>query len=540
MEHVKLSFGRISVPLEDYAIQGNSVLGIKESGKSYSATYAAERLMDAGIPITGIDPIGIWHNLRIPGKGKSYPVVVVGGKHGDLPLTPASAEATMRAAMAAGVSIVFDLYDVRLSKKDWRDIVVAVVKVLLFENGAHGLRHVFIEEAPEFVPQKIAPEQGMVYSFVERLVRMGGNAHLGVTLIGQRAEEMNKAVLELCDLLVLHRQKGRRSLENLAKWIEVAAPGIENDVAATVPTLKNGEAYVWPRGEPTPVRTSIPEKNTFHPDRRQRHKADVAETKRMDAGEFVSKMKAELAKITPAPLPTGRIVNMNEVKAHAAAEYERGKAEGELIGQDRARREAQRIFTERLEGALNELVKGPSFGVGVAAHPEVKAAQRAANNVLRKHVDAVGVPAGEFAVLRCVAMYAAGVARSVVTVMTGYKRSTRDRYIAQLVDKGQLAQDGGRIKLTAAGQKALGANYEPLPTGRALREYWIARLPEGERRIFERVVAAYPNDVDRGEISAHSGYKRSTRDRYLAQLQARQLVDCMGDGVVKASEALFQ
>ena len=46
-----------------------------------------------------------------------------------------------------------------------------------------------------------------------------------------------------------------------------------------------------------------------------------------------------------------------------------------------------------------------------------------------------------------------------------------------------------------------GANFEPRPTGDALREHWIGRLPEGERRVLEEAVRVYPKSIEREEIS---------------------------------------
>ncbi len=65
-------------------------------------------------------------------------------------------------------------------------------------------------------------------------------------------------MLELCDLLLLHRQKGRRSLENLSHWLEIAAVGTAKEVATAVPVLKNGECYVWPEGVETPSGPPMP------------------------------------------------------------------------------------------------------------------------------------------------------------------------------------------------------------------------------------------------------------------------------------------
>jgi hypothetical protein len=78
-----------------------------------------------------------------------------------------------------------------------------------------------------------------------------------------------------------------------------------------------------------------------------------------------------------------------------------------------------------------------------------------------------------------------------------------------------------------------------LPTGDALRDYWINRLPEGERRILEVLVANYPNAVARDQLDEHTGYKRSSRDTYLQRLGSRRLVEAVGRGEVRASERLF-
>jgi hypothetical protein len=47
-------------------------------------------------------------------------------------------------------------------------------------------RHIFLEEAAEFAPQRIGHDQGSIYAEIEKLARMGGNAGLGYTLINQR------------------------------------------------------------------------------------------------------------------------------------------------------------------------------------------------------------------------------------------------------------------------------------------------------------------------------------------------------------------
>ena len=294
-----LQLGSIKIPVTEYASQGNAILGIRDSGKSYTATYIAERLLEANIPFVAFDPIGIWKYLRVAGKGPGYPVVVAGGRNGDLPLTPHSAPEIVRQAMMQGIPLVLDLYDIAMSKADWKQIVESSVRLLLYENGDYGLRHIFIEEAAEFVPQRVGPDQGRVYAEIEKLARMGGNALLGYTLINQRAEEVNKSVLELCDCLFLHRQKGRNSLTALGKWLDIGSAIVDTKpIIQSLPMLPQGECYVWPSGVAVPEHVKVPQKNTFHPDRRtiKAPSAKGQNYQALDVSGFVSEMSEALAK----------------------------------------------------------------------------------------------------------------------------------------------------------------------------------------------------------------------------------------------------
>ena len=74
----------------------------------------------------------------------------------------AKREAIVEAAMQQGVSLIIDLFDMKLSKADWKRIVRDCVQVLLHKNKEYGLRHVFLEEAAEFAPQTVGRGDGEV------------------------------------------------------------------------------------------------------------------------------------------------------------------------------------------------------------------------------------------------------------------------------------------------------------------------------------------------------------------------------------------
>lgn len=152
--------------------------------------------------------------------------------------------------------------------------------------------------------------------------------------------------------------------------------------------------------------------------------------------------------------------------------------------------------------------------------------------------DGEGLGAGERSVLTAIAQHSEGVGRDQLTVLTGYKRSSRDTYIQRLASRRLIDVGGGMLQATAEGVRALGPEFERLPTGRRLRDYWCQRLTGGERAIFELVLAAYPRSVDREAISERTSYKRSARDTYIQRLAQRRLVMRDGSGV-KAVDTLF-
>lgn len=156
-----------------------------------------------------------------------------------------------------------------------------------------------------------------------------------------------------------------------------------------------------------------------------------------------------------------------------------------------------------------------------------------------RHSGGASLPQGEKAVLTALLQYPDGLQREQLTVLTGYKRSSRDQYIKRLAQKDLItAIQGGLVQATAAGAAML-PDAQPLPTGRELREYWLARLPEGERAVLTVAMSAYPQPISRDVIDENTPYKRSSRDQYLKRLAAKELVEFPGAGLVVASRNLF-
>jgi DNA helicase HerA-like ATPase len=85
MKQIKVS-EKLNLPPEIVTLT-SAILGIRNSGKTNTAVVITEGLLDAGHQVVVIDPLDVWWGLKSSADGKSdgYPVVVIGGPHGDHP-----------------------------------------------------------------------------------------------------------------------------------------------------------------------------------------------------------------------------------------------------------------------------------------------------------------------------------------------------------------------------------------------------------------------------------------------------------------------
>ncbi len=215
---------------------------------------------------------------------------------------------------------------------------------------------------------------------------------------------------------------------------------------------------------------------------------------------------------------------------------------------DELRLSAQRI-AERLKRVLAAEGEDVVVSVDVTRNEPFSVAPRSAERPRRENPARVAASSngngvgslgkGERIILTAIAQYPEGAEREQLSVLTGYKRSSRDTYIQRLQSAGYVDTNSGGIVATDEGVAALGSDFEPLPTGEALQEYWLNRLGGGERAILGLLIDAEGEPVPRDALTESTGYKRSSRDTYLQRLAARKLVEALGRGEVRASATLF-
>lgn len=569
-----INLGPLRLDPAEFGSQGSAVLGIRDSGKTYTATLIAELLFGAGIPFITFDPIGVWRYLRVPGKGKGIPVVVAGGEDPDIPLTPSNAPAIVEAAMQQGVSLIIDLFDMKLSKADWKRIVRDCVQVLLHKNKEFGLRHVFLEEAAEFAPQTVGRGDGEVYAAIEKLARMGGNSRLGYTLISQRSQEVNKAVLELCDNLFLHRQKGLNALANAKKWLDVAGASA-GEVMAALPTLPQGECFAWLSGSDVPVHLKVPAKNSLHPDRRVTHsEAATKEAKRkaVNVDSFVEKLRGQLATVDAEMKANDPKLLKADVArlTRELAEAQKGKGPAypdlrdalatsktetaewkRTAGQANVRADALQKKIEAAAKALGvPIPAGPvtavEIGEGAGRRRAEFAAPAPAPAPRREQPadddEAGKVPSGCAKPLATLAgVYPGGMTESQWATAAGYKKSggTWGEYRRRLLRAAMIEQRGEQWYATELGANSAGDVELPPQIGPELARWWSKRIP-GTPKMVEVLLESWPHFLSREELAERMDMIASggSFGEYVRRLKRNNIAVENGAGIRLAEEVM--
>jgi hypothetical protein len=528
-----------------------------------------------------LDPEGEFSSLR-----EVFPYVLA-GKEGDVPATPKTAKVLCRKLMELGASAVLDLYE--LSQDDRRAFVrLFLTELMALPRALWRPVLVVIDEAHIFCPERGAGEAQSTEAVIS-LCTQGRKRGFCAALATQRISKLHKdAAAELLNKLV-----GRTGLD-----VDVKRAGddlgFDKEQRQQLKALGPGEFFVYgPAASVSvqkivtgPVRTSHPEAGklggavpTPAPAQLKSVLAQLGDLPKEAEAEArtISDLEATVRQLrqdlkraqSAAPAPSAEQIE----RAVAQRITERQKAERQarhLIAQRLRRATASLTSAEAdlrstadsvagvlatVEGAIEVLEADEYHEEKFNASPsrvatsEPRAVQRAPTTALRargaaaplRHRSSPGdssLPVGERTCLIAIAQHDDGVTREQLSILSGYKRSSRDTYIQRLMSRGLVEIVGGMVQVTDDGLLALGSDYEPLPVGDELRDYWLGRLPVGERAVLEAVCAVWPDAMAREAISGETQYKRSSRDTYIQRLQARRLLESSRDGV-KAADILF-
>src|SRR5581483_1305085 len=453
-----LALDKIEAATEKVAFIGRS-----GSGKTYAAMKYAEELYRAGMQIVVIDQVGVWWGLRLSsdGKGPGLDIPIIGGQRGDIPLEP-SAGSLIAELASQGYSLVLDVSEMTLGEM-YQFTEHFGTDLLRLKKHRRSALTLIWEEAQDFMPENVDRRTARMFHALSRLTKIGRNFGIGTMLITQRPQAISKDVLNQTELLVVFQTNGYHERKALREWIAGKGDGSAKDLVEKLPLLKCGDGYIWSpswlrKYEPvrfrpkstydasaTPGRgasESIRPRPLDLADLRRRMSETIERAKRDDPDEMrrkIAELERRLAKVSPH---NSESAIKNAVEKALASE--RGRISSGVARTQRSLNQIlQKIndtypslcaaLTAAVDG-IAEISASPSApetrgGLPVLAPPPFEGRQFAPASYARSQASSEPeLPRGEIAVLTACAQHSDGCDRDQLSILTGYKRSTRDAY----------------------------------------------------------------------------------------------------------------
>jgi hypothetical protein len=222
------------------------IVAQKGAGKSYCASVLMEEMVGQGLFVGYIDPLGIAWGIRSSADGESagLPVLILGGRHGDLPLDPAAGTIVSQFVLEQRQPFILDL-SLFEDEEQQRQFVADFIEG--FRPHEEVLLHLIVDESDIFapqIPQSSAAQRSL--RAMNQLTRRYRYKGIGVTLITQRPAELHKSVLGQIDLLIALRVVSPQDIKALDEWIKRNASEAERgQFLATLSGLETGRAWIW-------------------------------------------------------------------------------------------------------------------------------------------------------------------------------------------------------------------------------------------------------------------------------------------------------
>jgi hypothetical protein len=586
----------LSLPLEA-GTETTGILGIRGSGKTNTAAVMAEELLRAGQQVVIIDPTDAWWGLKSSDDGTKpgYPVVVLGGKRGDLPLSSGDGKLIADFVVEQGVSVICSLRGFE-SKNQELAFATAFLRRLYHLKGQQDAPTpvtLFIDEASRLVPQRVMGEDASCVGAVQQIVRQGRSSGFGVVLIDQRAATVNKDVLAMLEMMVVHRTTSPQDRKALREWIVAHdTENHEKEFLDSLASLKQGEAWFWSPGwldlfEKVQVRA----RKTFDSSRTPRA-GEVIVTPKKIAEVDLAALKTQLAATiekAKADDPKALRAEITALKKQiSSAEPDPQAIERAIsvaVSQERVRHgefiRKLSVVIQRLEGSISDVNRNmqevetsasairyglaqyeadsrgdvqlghdkKGTGANHPASPTVpqqsrSTTRRAVTNSQRVVRD--DIKKGQQKILNALAeleiLGVSAPSRYQLGMVAGYNLTggTGAQHIADLSKLGLVAVGDKVVSLTDEGRAAAIADDAPT-TLRELHDRVLRKLPDGQRRIAEHLISIHPDGISRADLGAAVNYNLTggTGAQHVADLVTVGAAMIPTKGEVKASDLLF-
>jgi len=560
----------LQLPL-DAVTQTFAFLARRGAGKTYGAGKLAEGMLGAGAQVVVLDPIGNWYGLRLAadGKGPGIAIPVFGGEHGDIPLEPGAGALVADLVVDKATSLVLDVSGFRKGQR--KEFMTAFAEQLFHrKKTARSALHIIIEEAQVFVPQRVQHGEERLLGAMEDIIKLGRNYGIGVSLLSQRPQAVNKDALNQTECLVVLQTTGPQERKAIEAWVEdsgledVAGGATVASAIAALPSLPRGVAFVWsPQWLGILKRVHIGKKRTL----------DASATPELGGSQ------AKAAQLAPVELEQLHAA-MKDTIAKAAADDPRAlkKRIAELERAVAARPAPLAVAPKiverpmiddadmtRLEGALGQArdVAVKLMEVAKAAEATWLRARAAAAPPPPDRVRAAPAPAArapktagaddaavtgpQQRILEALAAFEAlgidRVPRPIAAVYSGASPTSSSfaNNMGALRSTGLLHYpDSSSAALTDTG-RAVAGSVPPPRSLEQLHNAWYAKLPKPQARIVQALVEVYPASLARVDVAEAAGASATSSSfaNNLGALRGLGLVDYPDSASAAATDLLF-
>jgi hypothetical protein len=566
-----LKIGRgFSLPL-DYVTNTAAIIAKRRVGKTYTGAVFGEEMVAAGIPWYALDPTGAWWGLRSSADGQraGLPVVVLGGEHGDIPITEHDGKMIADLIVEEPSWYVIDLSEVDENHSATVRFVTAFFGRLYgLKNKQRDPLHGFWDEADMFAPQRPGPDETRMLGSAEAIVRRGGIRGLGTTLITQRGAVLNKNVLTQLDILFALRTISPQDRAAIDEYLKDHASKEERaEIMGSLPSLGLGEMQVYGPGEDPPIlkRVRVRERRTFNSSATPKAGERRVEPRKLasiDLDKLRGRMEAavEKAKADDPKLLRKRITELerqvSELSNTETPEPVRVEVPVPLLPPGNRIETVLLPVLEMLPSTLEKLRSEVSELLETArpAAPEGRSVQRRHSNPVAhdgtprrraaatssapvaQNGDGPALKAGARRILAEMSrVHPLRLTRSQVGLATGLKirGGTFTTYWGTLKREGLIEENGDDAGVTPEGLEFAGVEQGAPMTAAEIREMWRSKLKRGAREMLDVLVEAYPSAVVRDELALRldMAVRGGTFTTYLGTLRRNGLVLVEAEGI---------
>lgn len=547
-------------------IQANS-----GGGKSWLLRRLAEQMFGR-IPVIIIDPEGEFATLR-----EKYGYVLV-GQGGDTPADVRSAGLVAQRLLELRASAVCDLYEMKPGQRhEWvRQFLDALIDA---PKKLWGPLIVLVDEAHLFCPEKGAGESVASEAMTALTTRGRKRGYCAVWATQRLAKLRKDAAAELQNVLIgptfmdADRERAADALgvsraERAAFFDQIKLLPEGNffalgraialdrvlakvgDVHTTHPEPGSTKHAAAPPPPPEKVKALLP-KLADLPAEAEAKERTLAEMRADNA-----RLKRELAEAKRAAPAAPKVETKTvERKVVSAADFKRAErlleriekiverlgSAGVAIGAEGSRLSS--VIASAMPPPyvhLSPRFEAPTATLRRASPPRTTRPVSPATNGEAPRLDKM-----QAAVLKVLATQPEGCLSGRLTLLAGYRWSGGFRNaLSALRGLGLIdGTNGGVMRITDAGLDALGSDFESLPTGQALVEYWMRHPSLGtcERSVLAALIEEHPDGLAADELAKRAGYTWSGGFRNaLSALRTAGLIVGRNTETMRVTEDFFR